>query len=74
MYKKTWTWGDKTRLANLTGISKSYLTNILKGRDNCPSHLSYHLERYSKELGYNIPKNAWVFKDERVGNPLFPQK
>lgn len=58
-------YGEQTRLARLAGISPSRLNDILRGRRPVPPPLAIRLEAAAKELGYDVPRTVWVFRDLR---------
>lgn len=71
-YKKTWTYGDKGEMARKTSIPLSYFSDILHNRKPCRPELAINLEVAARELGYQIPRDVWIFPDKRFGNDLFP--
>lgn len=73
-FRKEWRWGDRLKLARASGISPSYLCDILKDRKRCPPRLAAILERQAGHLGYRIPREQWVFPDLRSRNVLFTDR
>lgn len=71
-YKCEWKTGDKTKLARASGISPSWFSEILHNRRPCSGRLATILERHARLLGYRMTKKEWVFPEERLDNPLFP--
>jgi hypothetical protein len=72
--KTEWSWGDKTRIAKLAGISPQYLNKILYPPPSearaCHVRLAKDLVRASRALGYDIAIEEWVWVAARR-SPLF---
>jgi transcriptional regulator with XRE-family HTH domain len=70
MNKKTWTRGDKTKLAEAIGISPQRLSNILSGRARATPEQALKLETEAIRLGYQVSRLDWIYSKE-TSNPLF---
>jgi|WetSurSiteA1Bulk_404760.scaffolds.fasta_scaffold14690_6 transcriptional regulator with XRE-family HTH domain len=69
-WKTKWHRGDKAKLAELVGISRSSLSNILSGRSPVSFKRAIGLAYACKQLGYRISVYEWGFPDQRR-SPLF---
>lgn len=72
-FKTAWAKGDRTKLATAIGVQASVICDIIKGRRAVSPARAIELEKACAELGYNIPRTAWVFVEERDPR-LFPKQ
>lgn len=73
--KTAWKYGEQKRLAELASCNLTHLNDIIHGRKNCPPPLAVRLEAAAKELGRDIPRSVWVFRDLRKHfGDLFPNQ
>jgi transcriptional regulator with XRE-family HTH domain len=69
-----WRRGDKTNIAELAGITKQHLNEVLQRRCRITSReQADQLEQIAFSLGYAIPWNAWMLSTE-TENPYFSEK
>ena len=64
-----WKWGEKTLLANRSGISPQYLSDILAGRKGAHPELAIRIEDAARDMGLYISRMDVVFPKES-SNPL----
>lgn len=53
--------GMVKKIADKIGISNVSICSIIAKRDNCSPNRAIELENVCKELGYNVPKELWIF-------------
>lgn len=70
-YKTKWEKGDRSKIARRLGVAASVVCDYVNGHRNVTPSTAVKLEKLCAELGYNIPRSAWVFHDERDPR-LFP--
>lgn len=64
MTNKLWKWGEKTRLARASGISLSYLCDILSARTGATPTLARTLRDEAQKLGKIIHELDWIYPAE----------
>jgi len=62
--------GHLAKIAEMAGISRQFLTNILHGRRRLKSFMADRLVEAARELGYKTSPFDWKFPGE-CENPLF---
>lgn len=69
MKEYEWNHGQKKELADLCGIGKSYLSDILHGRSRATPELATKLEKASRTMGLNLNRFDVLYPHESI-SPL----
>ena len=63
-------WGDLTKIAEIVGVTRGYLTHILHGRRDVGPSMADRLVMAAAILGYSSTAYDWQFPATTI-NPLF---
>lgn len=67
--RNKWKHGQKKQLADLCGISKSYMSDVLHGRHRATPELAKKIEESATQLGLQISRFDVMYPNESI-NPL----